>query len=189
MLHPFLPNLFSESKRVVVAAEVSGTVFVNNAEGRKGQGRILISLEINANLVQNIANLSTTSSGSFTGIDNAATSGSAIITISSDTIQFINTGVNAHAGSIVYSGIVSNSAATISNNLINKFTVSSTGANAQILGINISGGYASTISGNVISNLSTASNKTTANAETGTPAGSAITGILNSTTVSGQIIK
>ncbi|MEO5892083.1 MAG: hypothetical protein ABIQ31_17680 [Ferruginibacter sp.] len=145
------------------------------------------AVQVNGNRIDNIANLSTTSSGSFTGIDNSSTLGN--ITISNDTIQNIHTGVNANSGSTIYSGITSASASTISNNLISLITLSATGTNAQIYGISISGSYASTVSGNIISNISTASNKSTANAETGTPAGSAITGILNASSAAGQVIN
>jgi hypothetical protein len=142
---------------------------------------------LNENVIKNLSQLSLTSSGSFTGISNSASSG--VLTISNDTIQNILTAANANAGSTVYTGISSSAATLINNNIINNIVLSSTGTNAQIIGINISGAFANTISGNIISGLSTTSNKSTANVETGSPAGSAIIGVLNSTTVAGQIIN
>jgi len=147
------------------------------------------SLQINANSIQNVSNLSTVSSGSFIGIKNTATLSGAIVTISIDTIQYINTAINSNAGSTVYDGIISSSASTITNNIISNITLSSTGINAQITGIQVSGAYANTIFDNVISNLSTTSNKVITNAETGNPSASALIGILSSATGSGQNIS
>ena len=153
----------SNSIRVLAASTAATTSIAGIVIG----AAVNSPVEVNSNRIENISNLSTTSSGSFTGINNAASLSSAVITISSDTIQLISTAANSNAGSTVYAGIVSSSPSTISNNLINNITLSSTGINAQITGLNVSGGYATTVSGNIVSNFSTASNKANANVETG----------------------
>lgn len=142
---------------------------------------------LNGNKIENISQLSLTASGSFAGISNNASSG--VLTISYDTIQNILTAANSNSASTAYTGIFSSAISSINNNIISGISLASSGINAQITGIHVSGASASTISGNIISNFSTASTRATANAETGTPAGSAIIGILNSTTVAGQIIN
>ena len=170
----------------VLSSSTSATASLTGIEIGTG---VNSAVQVNDNRIENISNLSTTSSGSFTGINNTSSLSSAVITISSDTIQNINTVTNSNSGSTVYSGIFSSSASAVSNNIISNITLASTGTNAQVAGINVSGAYANTISNNTISNLSTASNKVTAVAETGTPAGSSIIGILNAATVAGQIIS
>ena len=142
---------------------------------------------LNGNAVENLGNLSLTSSGWFTGINNASSSG--LCTISNDTIQNINTSANANSGSTLYAGIASISASSITNNLINNISLAATGSNADITGITVSGAFVHTISGNVISNLTNASTVPTTGVETGSPAGSAIIGIINSATASGQTIS
>lgn len=154
-----------------------------------GMGPLVSSaVEIHSNSVQNIANLSTTSSGSFTGINNLSVSSAAILTISNNTIKTILTSANASAGSTIYSGISSGSPSIISNNIIDNISLAATGTAAQIRGISVFGAFADTISGNNLSNFSTASTKT-ANIETGAPSGYNITGILNSASVADQVIS
>jgi len=119
---------------------------------------------------------------------NGAASGAAI-TISSDTIQNITTAVNANSGSSAYIAISSASASTISNNIIDNIVNNSNSTNVQITGISVSGAFAETISNNTISNFSTPSSKVISLAETDSPAGSAIIGILNSASVAGQVIS
>lgn len=147
------------------------------------------AVQVAGNAVLNISNLSTVSSGSFTGINNTATASGAVITINRDTIQNVGTAANPNAGSAVYAGIVSGSASVISNNLISSITLASTGVNAQVAGISVSGAYAHTISGNVISNLSTASNKAAAGGNIANPSGFSAIGIVNAATAAGQVIS
>ena len=145
------------------------------------------NMTLTGNAVSSISNLSTTSSGSFTGLSNGATGGT--FTISNDTVQIINAAANTNAASGDYIGIYSGISSTISNNVIDSFIVSSTGANARIIGISVAGSSAHIISGNTIYSLATASTKAAASVETGAVTGSAIVGILNAATASGQSVS
>lgn len=143
---------------------------------------------INENIIQNIANLSSTSSGSFTGIYNSATSPAALITISNNVIKKISTAANANSNSAVYAGISATSASAISGNTINDITLSATGTSAQVRGINVTGAFTYTISNNILLNLSSASTKT-ADIESGIPSDFAIAGIIVSASAAGQSIS
>ena len=89
----------------------------------------------------------------------------------------------------VYIGISSGAASFISNNIINNITLTSNGTNAQITGINVSGAFCAYNYRQFISGLSTTSARVSASVETGSPAGSAVIGILNTATLAGQIIS
>ena len=173
----------SNSIRVLSTSSATTTSLTGISVGSSVTSNILL----NGNTIENISQLSLTSSGNFTGISNGATSG--VFTISNDTIQNIITAANANSGSTVYIGISSSAASSISNNIISNISLISSGTNAQITGINVSGAFAHTITGNVISGLTTASSKASASVETGSPAASAVIGILNTATVAGQIIS
>lgn len=176
-------NVTSNSIQVLSVSTATTTSLCGILIGSAVNSNILLD----GNLIENLSQLSTVSSGNFTGISNNASSG--ILTISNDTIQNIFTGANSHAGSTVYTGIFSSAGTSITNSLITNISLLSTGPNAQVIGIHISGASANTISDNLISAFSTGSNKVTANAETDSPAGSAIIGILNSSTAAAQIIN
>lgn len=178
-------SLTPNSIRVVTASAAATTSLTGIGIGTE----VNSAIQINKNRIENISNLSTTSSGSFTGIQNLSVLSNSIITIQNDTIQHIATSPNTSSGSAGFSAIISSSASTISNNLVNNISLAATGPNAQVRGISASGAYVHTISNNTILNLSTASGKTTAVAETGSPAGSSVTGILNEASVAGQIIS
>jgi hypothetical protein len=145
------------------------------------------ALTISDNTIRNITNGSTTSSGSFTGIDNPAAVGGAVVTISNNAISHITAAANNSIGSAIYSGIASTSPSDIVDNDIDNIVLPATGAAAQIRGINVSGAFVFSISDNTISSLSTASTKT-ADVEAGNPSGYNICGILNGASVSGQVI-
>ncbi len=173
----------SNSICVLSSSTANATSLTGISIGSSVNNGILIS----GNMITNISQLSTVSSGSFSGINNGATSGT--MTITTDTVQNITSAANANSSSTVYNGISSATASSISNNIISNILLSSTGANAQVTGINVSGAVAHSITGNFISELTTASAKASASVETGSPAGSAVTGILNSATVAGQVIS
>jgi hypothetical protein len=145
-------------------------------------------IQINGNTIQNISNLSSSSSGSFIGINNAAVSSGAVITITNNTIQYIGTTANPSVNSTIYTGISASSPSIINNDTINHFIMNTTGTAAQLRGISVSGAFAYSISGNLLSNLSTASTNV-ADIETGTPSTYNITGILNAASVAGQEIS
>ncbi len=173
----------SNSIRILSASTATTNVIYGILAGSS----ITSAAEIDTNTIENISNLSTTSSGAFIGINNTSTS-SAFITINNNTIKNIGTAANSNSSSTVYSGITSTSSSKINNNTINNISLLATGSAAQVFGINVSGAFLDTISGNVISNLSTASTKT-ADIETGAPSGYDVCGILNSASVSGQLIS
>ncbi|QQL49133.1 beta strand repeat-containing protein [Mucilaginibacter ginkgonis] len=143
---------------------------------------------VSNNRIDNISNLSTTSSGSFTGISSLTTNSAAVLTIQADTVQNITAAANANAGSTFYTGISAVSPSTISNNVVNAFTYPSTGTAAQIVGINNAGAYKFTVSNNTISSLTTSSAKADATIESGAPSLAAVAGIVNTATVTGQNI-
>ena len=145
-------------------------------------------MQVNGNNISNFGQLSTVSSGSFTGIVNEAISSLAVMTISGDTVQFIRTAANASVNSTLYTGISSSSPSTISNNVIDDIRLNATGSAAQIRGIGVSGAFAYTIGGNILSDFWTASVKA-ADLETGAPSQYTITGILQSATAAGQVIS
>ncbi|MEJ0029108.1 MAG: hypothetical protein WDO15_01485 [Bacteroidota bacterium] len=144
-------------------------------------------LTVDSNFIQNLSNLSTTSSGSFAGINITGTTGAAI-TATNNTISDITAAANASANSGIYNGILSQAPSTISSNTINNIIVNATGTAVQLRGVVVSGAVAHTISGNTISNLNTASTKVSV-VETGDPSGYALAGILNSATTAGQVIS
>lgn len=151
-------------------------------------GQLVASpVQLNTNTIQNIANLSTTSSGSFAGIYNTATVAGAVITISGNVIKNISSAGNANINSTIYTGISSSSPSTIINDTISNILHAATGTTAQVRGIIVSGAFIHTISGNFLSDFSTASTKV-ADVETGSPLGYTITGIINSASVTGQAI-
>ncbi|MEP7107592.1 MAG: hypothetical protein ABI760_06405, partial [Ferruginibacter sp.] len=176
-------NATSNSIRVLSTSSATTTALTGISVSSAVNSNILVT----GNRIENISQLSLTSSGNFTGIKNGATSGT--LTISNDTIQNINTATNANSGSTVYNGISSSTASSISNNIIGNIALNSTGTNAQITGINVSGAFAHSITGNIISGLNTASAKTSVSVETGSPLGSAVIGILNTATFAGQVIS
>jgi hypothetical protein len=138
------------------------------------------------NTVQNIANLSGTSSGIFTGINNGAAS-TASITISNNIIQNISTASNVSSSSGIYSGIFSQSASIISNNTIDNILAAATGTSSQVRGIWTAGAVAHTISSNMIGNLSAASTRT-ADVTITSPSEYVVAGILSTATTASQNI-
>ena len=173
----------NNSIRVLPGSTATATSLTGIAVG----SAVTTAVTISGNVIQRISQLSTTSSGSFTGINNAATSGT--ITITSDTIQNISSAANASAGSAAYTGISASETAVISNNIVNNIVHASTGVNAQVVGINVSGAFVHAITGNAVSYLSTPSARASASIETGSPAAATIAGIINSATLAGQIIS
>ncbi|MBC7937619.1 MAG: hypothetical protein H7Y86_19900 [Rhizobacter sp.] len=173
----------SNSIRVLSTSSATTTALTGISVGSLVNSNILL----NGNRIENIAHLSLTSSGNFTGINNAASSG--VLTITNDTILNIITAANANSGSTAYTGISSGATSIITNNLISSIALNSSGTNAQITGIAVSGAFVQTITGNIVSGLTTASAKTSGSVETSSPAGATITGILNTATIAGQVIS
>lgn len=163
------------------------TALTNTISGIELGASVASTVQVNNNTIQNIANLSTTASGSFTGINNTATVSGAVVTISNNLIRYISSASNSNINSTIYTGISSGSPSTISNDTISNITHVATGTAVQIRGIIVSGAFAHSISANFLSDLSTASTKV-ADVETGSPLGYTITGILNSASVAGQEI-
>ncbi|MEO6001101.1 MAG: hypothetical protein ABIN89_29895, partial [Chitinophagaceae bacterium] len=108
---------------------------------------------LNNNILQNIAPRSPTGSGTFTGIENTATSSAAVLNITNNTIKNITTIVNNTNEISTFSGIISTSPSVITGNTIDNIDLEVNGANAQVTGINVSGGFVHNISSNTISNL------------------------------------
>ncbi|MDQ6844931.1 MAG: hypothetical protein M3Z92_11345, partial [Bacteroidota bacterium] len=163
------------------------TALTNTISGIEMGGAVTSAILLNANTIQNIANLSTTSSGSFTGINNTANAPGAIMTITNNLIKSISTASNNNINSTVYTGISSSSPSTINTDTISSITLSATGIAAQIKGIVVSGAFVHSIYNNIISDLSTASTKA-GDVETGAPSGYTLSGILNIASVGGQVI-
>jgi hypothetical protein len=163
------------------------TALTNTITGIELGGSVASTIQLNGNTIQNIGNLSTSSSGSFTGINNTATAAGAVVTISNNLIKNISSAANTNINSTIYTGISSSSPSTISNDTISNFSLAATGTASQLRGIIVSGAFVHSISGNFLSDLSTASTKV-ADVETGSPSGYTITGILNSASVAGQEI-
>ena len=163
------------------------TALTNTISGIELGGSVASTIQVNNNTIQNIANLSTTSSGSFTGINNTATVAGAVVTISNNLIKYISSATNTNINSTIYTGISSSSPSTISSDTISNISYAATGTASQVRGIIVSGGFIHSISGNFLSDLSTASTKV-ADVESGSPSGYTITGILNSASVAGQEI-
>ncbi|WP_295792298.1 hypothetical protein [Mucilaginibacter sp.] len=174
----------SNSIRVLPASTALTTSLTGIVTGPS----VASSVQINGNTIQNISNLSTTSSGSFTGINNLANNSAAVITITRDTVKFISTASNNNVNSTIYTGISSVSPSTISSNTISNLLLAATGTAAQVRGVSVAGAFSYTISANNIANLSTGSTKT-ADIETGDPSGYNIVGILNLASVSGQVMS
>jgi hypothetical protein len=139
--------------------------------------------EVNGNIIQNISHLSTVSSGTFNGIN--AQNGY-IQSYQNNTIRNIYAAPNSSAYSLVYTGILSSTSlppnTIIANNIVDNINYQSSGINAQIRGMQISGSSpkVSSVSGNTISNLITNSQKT-AITDTDNPSSFTIVGLLFST--------
>lgn len=172
----------SDNIRVLPVSSATG----NTLNGINIETTVTSALQVNSNRVENISNLSATSSGSFTGINNQA--GSATITIAYDTIRYINSGINASSFSAIYTGIASASASNINNNTLSDITYLTTGSSAQLRGISVSGSSACIISNNKLSNLSTASVKS-ADIVSALPSTYTLCGILNNSSAAGQQIN
>ena len=165
----------------------ASTATNNSLAGIEIGTSVASAVQLNANVVRNLSNLSTTSSGTFTGINNIATVSGAVMTITNCHISNINAAANADVTSGLYAGIVSSSPSTIQSDTISNILLAATGTAAQIKGIHVSGAFVQSIYNNWISDFSTASTKI-ADAETGTPSGYTIIGILSAGSVSGQLI-
>ncbi len=163
------------------------SALTNTIRGIEVGNTVASTIQLNANIVQNLANLSGTSSGSFTGINNTASVSGAVITISNNVIKNVSSAANSNINSAIYTGINSASPSTISNDTITNITLSASGTAAQIKGIVVSGAFVHSIHDNIISAFSTASTKV-ADVETGAPSNYTISGILNTASVAGQAI-
>ncbi|MEJ7738951.1 MAG: hypothetical protein WKF97_16115 [Chitinophagaceae bacterium] len=177
------PGAVSNSIRVMPGS----TALTNTLSGIELGQSVASTIQLNGNTIQNIANLSISSSGSFIGIDNTATAAGAVVTISNNLIKNISSAANTNINSTIYTGISSSSPSTISNDTISNIYNAASGTAAQIRGIIVSEAFIHTISGNFLSDFSTASTKV-ADVETGSPLGYTITGIINSASVTGQAI-
>ncbi|MEP7108394.1 MAG: hypothetical protein ABI760_10435 [Ferruginibacter sp.] len=148
--------------------------------------------EVNDNIIQNISNLSTVSSGTFTGINGR---NGYIQSYQNNIIRNIYAAANSNANSKVYSGIISSTiqlplSTIIANNIIDNINYQSTGSAAQIRGMEISGSGSkvTTITRNSISNLTSFSQKTGIS-DTDNPSSFTIVGLLFSTTGNPSIIS
>ncbi len=163
------------------------TALTNTLAGIELGDLVASPVQVNSNTIQNIANLSTTSSGSFTGIKNSASVSDAVVTISNNLIKNISSAANTNVNSTLYTGISSGSPSAISNDSISNISYAATGTVAQLRGIIVSGAFIHSISGNLLSDFSTASTRA-AGIETSSPSAYTIAGILNIASVAGQEI-
>ncbi|MEO5889538.1 MAG: hypothetical protein ABIQ31_04755 [Ferruginibacter sp.] len=135
--------------------------------------------QVNGNIIQNISHLSSVSSATFNGIN--AQNGY-VQSYQDNIIKNIYAAANSSNNSGIYTGIQSstslNPSTVIINNTIDNINYQSSGINAQVRGMQISGGSpkVTIISGNTISNLTALSQKT-ANADTDDPTAFTILGI------------
>ena len=171
----------SNSIRVIPGS----SALTNSISGIELGDLVASAVQLNSNIIQNVANLSTSSSGSFTGINNTATAAGAVVTISNNLIKYISAASNININSTIYTGISSGSPSTIITDTISNISYAATGTAAQIRGIIVTGAFIHSISGNLLSDFSTASTKV-AGAESSTPSDYTITGIINSASVAGQ---
>ena len=147
--------------------------------------------QVNGNIIQNISHLSAVSSATFNGIN---TQNGYVQSYQNNIIRNIYAAANASASSLVYTGIQSSTSLSpstiIANNTIDNIDYESSGINAKIRGMDISGSSpkVTTIDANVISNLTTLSQKTGIS-DTDDPGLFTITGILFSTGGASSVIS